>query len=92
MNSNSVEILTLRGLVLFLSGKLPQSLQNIASALRLDPSHIPAAQLRRRVKDVEKLKDEGNAFFKKAQWLDAIDKYSEALEVYDHTSLVFFYD
>ena len=56
LTPNSPEVLALRGLVLFLSGKLAQALQHAQSALRLDPSYEPAQRLRRRVKDVEKLK------------------------------------
>jgi DnaJ family protein C protein 7 len=71
----------LRGLVLFLSGKLPQALQHAQSALRLDPGHEPAQRLRKRVKDVERLKEEGNSAFKMGRLQEAIDKYGEALDV-----------
>lgn len=81
LEPNSVDVLTLRGLVLFLSGKLPQALQHVQSALRLDPGHEPAQRLRKRVKDVERLKEEGNAAFKGGRWQEAVDKYGETLEV-----------
>lgn len=81
LEPNSPEVLALRGLVLFLSGKLPQALQHVQSALRLDPGHEPAQKLRKRVKDVERLKDEGNLAFKTARLRDAVEKYTEALEV-----------
>lgn len=81
MEPNSPEVLALRGLVLFLSGKLPQALQHAASALRLDPGHEPAQQLRKRVKDVERLKEEGNTAFKGSRLQDAINRYTDALDV-----------
>lgn len=81
LEPNSPEVLVLRGLVLFLTSKLPQALQHAASALRLDPGHEPAQKLRKRVKDVERLKDEGNAAFKLARLQEAVEKYTEALEV-----------
>lgn len=74
-------MLTSRGLVLFLSGRLPQALQHAQSALRGDPGHEPAQRLRKRVKDVERLKEEGNAAFKMGKLDDAIEKYGEALDV-----------
>lgn len=74
-------MLCLRGLVLMLSGKLPSALQHVQSALRFDPSYLPAQQLRKRVKDIERLKDEGNAAFKTGNLQEAVDKYTEALEV-----------
>jgi len=81
LEPSSPEVLALRGLVLFLSAKLPQALQHVQSALRFDPAHEAAQKLRKRVKDVERLKDEGNVFFKMAKLDEAVDKYSEALEV-----------
>jgi DnaJ family protein C protein 7 len=81
LEPNSVDVLTLRGLVLFLTGKLPQALQHVQSALRLDPGHEPAQRLRKRVKDVERLKEEGNVAFKAGKYQEAIDRYNETLEV-----------
>lgn len=78
---NSPDVLATRGLVLFLSGKLPQAIQHVQSALRLDPGHEAAMQLRKRVKDVERLKEEGNQSFKSGALDDAIEKYTAAIEV-----------
>jgi tetratricopeptide (TPR) repeat protein len=81
LEQNSPDVLALRGLVLFLSAKLPQALQHVQSALRLDPGHEAAMQLRKRVKEIEKLKEEGNVAFKTGRLVEAINKYGEALEV-----------
>ncbi|KAJ3503313.1 hypothetical protein NMY22_g18290 [Coprinellus aureogranulatus] len=78
---NSPDALALRGLVLFLQGKLSQSLTHASSALRYDPGNERAGRLRKRVKDVERLKEEGNVAFKQNRLLEAMDRYSEALEV-----------
>ena len=80
LRPNSPDALSLRELVLFLSGRLPQALQHVLSALCLDPGHEPAQRLRKRVKDVEKLK-EGNVAFKTGKFEEAIGKYEECLEV-----------
>ncbi|KAK0478169.1 hypothetical protein IW261DRAFT_1482238 [Armillaria novae-zelandiae] len=80
MKGNSPEVLSLRGLVLFLTGKLPSAITHVQSALRLDPSYGPAQQLRRRVKDVERLKEEGNVAFKAGRLTEAVEKYGETLE------------
>ncbi|KIY51902.1 protein prenylyltransferase [Fistulina hepatica ATCC 64428] len=79
-HSNSPDVLALRGLVLFVSGKLPQALQHVQSALRLDPDHDRAQRLRKRVKDVERLKEDGNVAFKAGHYEEAIEKYGEALD------------
>jgi DnaJ family protein C protein 7 len=81
LQSNSPDVLTLRGLVLFLCGRLPQALQHAQSALRYDPGHEPAQRLRKRVKDVERLKEEGNRAFKLGTLHDALSRYTDALEV-----------
>ncbi|KAL5513467.1 hypothetical protein ACEPAH_3866 [Sanghuangporus vaninii] len=81
LDSNSADVLALRGLVLFLTAKLPGALQHAISALRLDPDNLRAKKLRQRVKAVERLKDEGNASFKVNKWEEAVDRYSEALDV-----------
>ncbi|KAF4569510.1 hypothetical protein EYR40_008485 [Pleurotus pulmonarius] len=80
LNPNSPDILALRGLILFISGKLPQALQHAQSALRLDPDHPRAQKLRKRVKDIDRLKEEGNVLFKQGSLEPAIEKYTEALE------------
>ncbi|KAJ3489877.1 hypothetical protein NLI96_g1826 [Meripilus lineatus] len=77
---NSPDVLTLRGLVLFLSSKTAQALQHAQQALRLDPGHEPAQRLRKRVKDVERLKEEGNTAFKSGRLDEAMTKYTEAIE------------
>ena len=73
--------MALRGLVLFLTAKLPGALQHAMSALRLDPDNAKAKSLRIRVKAVERLKEEGNSLFKSSRWEEAIEKYGEALDV-----------
>jgi DnaJ family protein C protein 7 len=87
IDPQSPECLTVRGLVLFLNGRLPQALQYASSALRLDPGYDSAMQLRKRVKDVERLKDEGNAAFKSGKLREALEKYGEALSVKPASSL-----
>ncbi|KAK7038721.1 hypothetical protein VNI00_010605 [Paramarasmius palmivorus] len=81
LSPNSPETLTLRGLVLFINGKIPQATQHVTSALRFDPAYEPAMRLRRRIKDVDRLKTEGNNLFKQQKLQEAVDKYTEALEL-----------
>jgi tetratricopeptide (TPR) repeat protein len=81
LTSDSPEVLTMRGLVLFLSAKLPQALLNLQQALRLDPEHEAALQLRRRIKDVEKSKTDGDWAIKKGHLEHAMTTYDAALDV-----------
>ena len=90
LKPNSPDALSLRGLVLFLCGRLPQALQHVVSALRFDPGHEPAQRLRKRVKDVEKLKEDGNVAFKTGKFEEAVSKYGECLEVLLHDDFACF--
>lgn len=81
LEPQSPDALTWRGLVLFLTAKTAQALQHVQSALRLDPGHEAAQRLRKRIKDVERLKEEGNVAFKASRLQEATERYSEALEV-----------
>lgn len=47
----------------------------------MDQEHARARTLMRRVKEVEKTKEEGNQFFKMGKFSDAVDKYTEALDM-----------
>lgn len=80
LDQNSPDVLTIRGLVMFLTCKTAQALHHAQSALRLDPGHEPAMRLRKRVRDVDRLKDEGNNAFKTGKLQEAFNKYTEALE------------
>jgi DnaJ family protein C protein 7 len=81
LDPNSPDVLALRGLVLFLTNRLPQCIQHLQSALRLDPDHKVARVLLRRVKEVERIKELGNVEFKAGRMDEAVAKYGEALEV-----------
>ncbi|KZT09659.1 protein prenylyltransferase [Laetiporus sulphureus 93-53] len=79
LEPNSPDVLALRGLVLFLTAKIEEALQHVQSALRLDPGHEVAQRLRKRIKDVERLKEEGNVAFKAGRLQEATERYGEAL-------------
>jgi len=80
LEPNSPDVLTVRGLVLFLSAKTLQALQHVFQALKLDPGHEPAQRLRKRIRDIDRLKEEGNAAFKQQQWAEAAERYGEAID------------
>lgn len=77
---NSPDVMAVRGLLLFLTAKTAQATQHVQSALRLDPGHETAMKLRKRIKDVERLKEEGNVAFKTGKLSEAADKYGEAID------------
>ena len=80
IDPNSPEVLTVRALVLFLTNRIPDAIKHVQSALRYDPEFSRARLLLRRAREIEGLKDEGNAAFKAGRLDEAISKYSETLE------------
>ncbi|QRV73713.1 DnaJ domain protein [Ceratobasidium sp. AG-Ba] len=81
LSPNSPDVLTLRGQIFFLTNQTPKAIQHAQQALRLDPDHTPARQLMRRAREVERIKEEGNTLFKANRLGEAVERYSEALEV-----------
>ncbi|KAG8828716.1 hypothetical protein FRC19_000104 [Serendipita sp. 401] len=78
---NSPDIYALRGQVLFLTNKPAESTSILRHAISLDPENATARRMLKRVKELEKIKEDGNAAFKYSKWEEAVAKYSEALEV-----------
>lgn len=78
---NSPDVHALRGQLLFLTNKPTEATSILRQALTLDPEHAAARKLLKRVRALEKVKEEGNNDFKRSNWNDAVSKYSEALEI-----------
>ncbi|CAG8733860.1 6599_t:CDS:2, partial [Acaulospora colombiana] len=78
---NSPDVHALRGKVLFLMNKPSEATSILRHALTLDPENATARKMLKRVKELEKVKEEGNTAFKRSQWEDAVLKYTEALKV-----------
>jgi tetratricopeptide (TPR) repeat protein len=90
LQSNSPDVLTLRGLVLFLCAQLPEAMKLAQVALRYDPDHEPAQCLHKRAKEVYRLKEEGKHAFNLEKLHKALRLYTEALEVCLCTTLISF--
>ena len=82
LEPNSPDVLTARGHVLFLTNQIPSCMDHLKGALRLDQEHARARTLFRRVKEIEKTKEEGNGFFKTSKWEEAVERYSQTLELW----------
>ncbi|KAG9043915.1 hypothetical protein FS837_008975 [Tulasnella sp. UAMH 9824] len=81
LEPNSPDVLTVRGLLLFLTNQISSSMEHLKTALRLDQEHDRARPLLRRVREVEKTKDEGNTLFKAGQFEAAVEKYTATLDL-----------
>ncbi|KAG8845217.1 hypothetical protein FRB96_002592 [Tulasnella sp. 330] len=85
LDTNSPDALAVRGLVLFLTNQIQAATDHLRTALRFDQEHSRARVLLRRVKDVERMKEEGNSAFKTGKWSDAVTKWTETLEIIGHS-------
>jgi hypothetical protein len=81
LEPDSAEVHTLRGLVLFISNELPGALQDVSSAIELDPGHEFAKGLRERISHVKRLRSEGNVECENGNYWAAVAKFTMALDV-----------
>lgn len=80
-NNKDPEALVLRGRALYGQGDNEKALQHFREALNCDPDFRDAVKYLRLVQKLDRTKEEGNAAFKAGRLRQAVDLYSQALEV-----------
>ncbi|KAI6246148.1 DnaJ subfamily C member 7 [Erysiphe necator] len=80
-NNADPEALVLRGRVLSAQGENDKAITHFRQALNCDPDYRDAVKYLRIVQKQEKMKGEGNVDYKAGRFSEAIEKYSEALEI-----------
>ncbi|KAF2197881.1 TPR-like protein [Delitschia confertaspora ATCC 74209] len=80
-NSQDPDALVLRGRVLYAQGENAKAIQHFRQALACDPDFKAAVKYLRMVQKLDRMKEEGNAAFKAGRYQEAVDIYSQALEV-----------
>lgn len=80
-NNQDPEALVLRGRALYAQGENDKALQHFRSALSCDPDFKDAVKYLRMVQKLDRMKEEGNNHFKGGRYQQAVDQYTEALEV-----------
>ncbi|KAH7382296.1 hypothetical protein BKA66DRAFT_464194 [Pyrenochaeta sp. MPI-SDFR-AT-0127] len=80
-NNQDPDALVLRGRILYAQGENDKAIQHFRQALSCDPDFKDAVKYLRMVQKLERMKQEGNAAFKAGRYKEAIDTYSQALEV-----------
>jgi DnaJ family protein C protein 7 len=80
-NNQDPDALVLRGRILYAQGENDKALQHFRQALNCDPDFKAAVKYLRMVQKLDRMKQEGNAAFKAARYQEAIDIYSQAVEV-----------
>lgn len=81
MNSNP-RYLYLRGMCLINDGRTDQGRKFLVQALKNDPDYAQCQKSLKKVKKMESTKDEASSLFKKGDFKDAIDKFTEWLELF----------
>ncbi|KAI9166640.1 DnaJ subfamily C member [Paramyrothecium foliicola] len=80
-NSQDPEALVLRGRVLYYQGDNDKAVQSFRMACSCDPDFRDAVKWLRIVQRLDRMKEEGNANFKSGRWQEAIQKYTDALDI-----------
>ncbi|RKF59321.1 DnaJ-like protein subfamily C member 7-like protein [Erysiphe neolycopersici] len=80
-NNADPEALVLRGRVLYAQGENEKAITHFRQALNCDPDYRDAIKYLRIVQKQERMKSEGNFEYKAGKFKEAIEKYSEALEI-----------
>jgi DnaJ family protein C protein 7 len=80
-NNQDPDALVLRGRILYAQGENDKAVQHFRQALSCDPDFKAAVKYLRMVQKLERMKQEGNAAFKAGRYQEAIDLYSQAVEV-----------
>jgi DnaJ family protein C protein 7 len=80
-NNADPEALVLRGRALYGQGENDKAIQHFRQALSCDPDYKEAVKYMRLVQKLDRMKEEGNSFFKMGRYQQAVDKYTEALEL-----------
>lgn len=77
--SSNPEFLVLKGRLHYYSGAQEVAKKHFMEALRLDPDYQPAKNMVRKMRDMDKLKDEANRLFSSCDNLGAIEAYTKLL-------------
>ncbi|KAK7740528.1 hypothetical protein SLS53_005371 [Cytospora paraplurivora] len=80
-NSQDPEALVLRARGLYGQGENDKAIKVLQMAISCDPDFRDAIKWLKVVRNLNKMKEEGNAEYKARRWQTAIEKYSAALEV-----------
>lgn len=80
-NSKDPEALVLRGRALYGQGENEKAVQHFRQALNCDPDFKEGVKYLRMVQKLDRMKEEGNAAFKGRRYKQAVEIYTQALEV-----------
>jgi DnaJ family protein C protein 7 len=80
-NSQDPEALVLRGRILYAQGENEKAIQHFRSALNCDPDYKDAVKYLRMVQKLDRMKEEGNGHFKSGRFQQAVNVYTQALDV-----------
>ena len=80
-NNKDPEALVLRGRALYGQGDNAKAIQHLKEALNCDPDYKEGVKYLRMVQKLDRMKEEGNSFYKRGRNQQAVEAYTLALEV-----------
>lgn len=80
-DAGSPDLLFLRARCLYFQGEFPSAIKHLQQALRSDPDNSKFMREIKRIRSLENSKEDANNSFKAGRMQEAIDKYSECLQI-----------
>jgi DnaJ family protein C protein 7 len=80
-NNQDPDALVLRGRALYAQGENEKAVTHFRQAINCDPDFKQAIDYMKMVRNLERLKNDGNAAFKAGKFQEAVKTYTQALEV-----------
>lgn len=80
-DANNPDGFFIRAKVLYMQGDNDKCVRHCLEALRVDPDYSQARALLKLARTLENQKEKGNAAFKSGQYAEAVELYSQALDV-----------
>lgn len=81
LDKGNADAIYVRGLCLMYEDNIDSAVNHFQQVLRLAPDNKKAIDAFKRAKALKKKKDEGNAAFKASKFQDALELYSQALQI-----------
>ncbi|KAL3281185.1 hypothetical protein HHI36_004402 [Cryptolaemus montrouzieri] len=81
LDKGNADAIYVRGICLFYEDNIDSAFSHFQQVLRLAPDHAKAMEIYKRAKLLKKKKEEGNEAYKNCRFQEALNLYSEALNI-----------
>jgi DnaJ family protein C protein 7 len=76
-----IELLSLRAKIFYKMGDIENAVKHLQSAVKCDPDNTAVRSVYRKYKEIDEKKEGGNAAFKQGAYAEAIDLWTQAIQL-----------